>query len=532
MNENLQSGYHPDADQVGAFVEHALPEHEREQMLSHLAVCPECRAIVALSLPSVEESAKPLNVLEHKAWWSGWTLAWPATAAVFASLAFFVFYQHRASTVPNAPTQAEIASVHPLEPPTSQMQQPAPMAKPPRRDSQQPPAGNIRTASGGADSKREQRFEAGLSNSADRVKTLAIQGRNFNSLSELGQTPPSISADKQHLKMNAAPGAGMGGAGSLGVGSLAGANAADAARDGLQKTVSIPPQATANVPASPKTRSAAMEPYAQNSETITVSDAQQTMQTEAASLSLTLDETQLSQFKRPLPSRLPVLSMARRARLIVAIDTSNTVFLSKDDGKHWKAVHALWPGRAVRAELVGFSKRNRAVAGGLPAEKEARAPNICCGPIADRPLSSPSGSILTGKVTDLTGAVIPGASVAVTDAATHTDRKVRTDNTGTYMVGGLTPGSYQVEAFAPGFQRYVTSVAVPADRTTVANLSLNIGQVSQAVTVQADAVEVSASKKAKSMPPSASQPAGLFEITTENSERWTSADGTAWTRVN
>ena len=53
MNVRAQFEYHPDADQIGAFVEQALPEHEREQMLDHLAVCAECRAIVALSLPEV-----------------------------------------------------------------------------------------------------------------------------------------------------------------------------------------------------------------------------------------------------------------------------------------------------------------------------------------------------------------------------------------------------------------------------------------------------------------------------------------------
>ena len=44
MSEYLQPGQHPDADQIGAFVEHALPAHERERMFNHLAVCPECRA--------------------------------------------------------------------------------------------------------------------------------------------------------------------------------------------------------------------------------------------------------------------------------------------------------------------------------------------------------------------------------------------------------------------------------------------------------------------------------------------------------
>ncbi len=51
MSELLQAGQHPDADQLNAFVEHTLPAHEQQQTLAHLAVCPACRQIVALSLP-------------------------------------------------------------------------------------------------------------------------------------------------------------------------------------------------------------------------------------------------------------------------------------------------------------------------------------------------------------------------------------------------------------------------------------------------------------------------------------------------
>ena len=53
MNERAQFEYHPDADQIGAFLEQALPDHEREQMLGHLAVCTECRTVVALSAPEI-----------------------------------------------------------------------------------------------------------------------------------------------------------------------------------------------------------------------------------------------------------------------------------------------------------------------------------------------------------------------------------------------------------------------------------------------------------------------------------------------
>src|ERR1700733_15174615 len=95
MSEPLQTGFHPDADQICAFVEHALPVHEREQMLDHLAVCTECRAVVALSMPPVEEPVQAPAASRLKPWWLGWRLAWPAGVAV-AALAFSVFYIHQA----------------------------------------------------------------------------------------------------------------------------------------------------------------------------------------------------------------------------------------------------------------------------------------------------------------------------------------------------------------------------------------------------------------------------------------------------
>src|ERR1700728_3108927 len=94
MSEPLQFGYHPDADQISAFVEQALPAHERERMLDHLAMCPDCRAIVAISLPEIEEPAHPVRAA-RKPWWTSWTLAWPVAGAL-AAVVFFVAYHQRA----------------------------------------------------------------------------------------------------------------------------------------------------------------------------------------------------------------------------------------------------------------------------------------------------------------------------------------------------------------------------------------------------------------------------------------------------
>jgi Carboxypeptidase regulatory-like domain/Putative zinc-finger len=48
MREDIQSGRHPDADQLSAFIEGVVPEHERVACLAHLADCSDCRQIVFL----------------------------------------------------------------------------------------------------------------------------------------------------------------------------------------------------------------------------------------------------------------------------------------------------------------------------------------------------------------------------------------------------------------------------------------------------------------------------------------------------
>src|ERR1700679_2467920 len=90
MSAILQSGQHPDADQLSAFVEDSLPLHEHQATLAHLATCADCRAIVYLAeTAAIDQSVQPKPVVARKPWLSGWNLAWPAAAAV-ACLIFLI----------------------------------------------------------------------------------------------------------------------------------------------------------------------------------------------------------------------------------------------------------------------------------------------------------------------------------------------------------------------------------------------------------------------------------------------------------
>src|ERR1700761_7119582 len=112
MSELLQSGHHPDADQLSAFVEHALPRHEQEQMLAHLAICPDCRSIVSLSLPPVEEAPGLHHEPVRKSWFFGGGFVWPAAAAL-AGLVLFMVHVHNAGVqrkIGVAPTQLAVSN--------------------------------------------------------------------------------------------------------------------------------------------------------------------------------------------------------------------------------------------------------------------------------------------------------------------------------------------------------------------------------------------------------------------------------------
>src|ERR1700690_1951423 len=52
---------HPDADVLTAFAEQALAAREREGVLQHLALCADCRDIVALALPEFDTVTPPVE---------------------------------------------------------------------------------------------------------------------------------------------------------------------------------------------------------------------------------------------------------------------------------------------------------------------------------------------------------------------------------------------------------------------------------------------------------------------------------------
>jgi len=95
--------------------------------------------------------------------------------------------------------------------------------------------------------------------------------------------------------------------------------------------------------------------------------------------------------------------------------------------------------------------------------------------------------VITGLVTDSSGAAIPGARVTVTNTETNESRAVETSATGSYTVGPLRIGVYQVAIEHEGFKRAVVSnLRVSAQDRVRADVELTIGQIAESVAVTAE----------------------------------------------
>lgn len=81
-----------------------------------------------------------------------------------------------------------------------------------------------------------------------------------------------------------------------------------------------------------------------------------------------------------------------------------------------------------------------------------------------------NGSV-TGRVTDPTGATVPGASVSLVDESTNIPISLETNASGLYIFNDVTPGKYDLIVTKPGFRK---SVVVAQEVTTASQLSLNV----------------------------------------------------------
>ena len=97
-------------------------------------------------------------------------------------------------------------------------------------------------------------------------------------------------------------------------------------------------------------------------------------------------------------------------------------------------------------------------------------------------------SRLTGTVKDSSGAVVPGANVVVRNVETGQATSALTNLSGVYTISFLNPGRYEVSCELSGFKRFTRAgIVLETGTTTTIDIALDVGQLSETVSVTASA---------------------------------------------
>ena len=106
-------------------------------------------------------------------------------------------------------------------------------------------------------------------------------------------------------------------------------------------------------------------------------------------------------------------------------------------------------------------------------------------PLLSTFVAAQSTASIEGEVTDQQGALISDASITGSAAEIGVSRATVTDISGRYQIAALPVGDYRLEVRAKGFKtRIVEGIRIEVGRRLTKNFILEVGNVSQAVTVE------------------------------------------------
>jgi hypothetical protein len=95
---------------------------------------------------------------------------------------------------------------------------------------------------------------------------------------------------------------------------------------------------------------------------------------------------------------------------------------------------------------------------------------------------------LSGQVSDANGAAVPGVHIRVQNTATNVTQTAKSNEIGVFTVSPLNPGPYTVTAEKTGFEKTVeTGIILTVGQAATLNIALQVGDVTEVVTVSADA---------------------------------------------
>jgi hypothetical protein len=107
--------------------------------------------------------------------------------------------------------------------------------------------------------------------------------------------------------------------------------------------------------------------------------------------------------------------------------------------------------------------------------------------------SAQTSSSISGTVKDRAGAVVAGAKVVLTNEANKATRSAKSNGDGFFLFASVQPATYSVDISYSGFETWtVTGITIhPGDELSIPKISLQVGAVTESVTVTAEVAGVS-----------------------------------------
>jgi hypothetical protein len=353
MNPIFQPDVHPDAESLNAFVERALSQPERAQIVAHLGGCARCREVVFLAQAAAEADATPMATVQleshpGRSRWTAWKEKWQIAlipAAALATAAGLLVWVQMKSASP-APAVAQVSHPSPSPLPSISATSEAPV----------PPAAQA-TAASAAPAVAVQdaaRAKQKISPSPDK-KTLpspkaaprkaAADAADPNLLSmapnaplqESQITPALPSSAKAQWVAKAKQSA------------LAQRDSAMNAKVLSTDAIAAPPPPAPVPPNMVAVHGSLMAPANAGPRPL-AAEAAPSSQMELMPQPLNgLTALRLTNHPR-LPSGLNAVSSAVMLDRILAVDPDGAVFLSRDAAQHWERVPIQWTGKAVSVQ--------------------------------------------------------------------------------------------------------------------------------------------------------------------------------------
>jgi carboxypeptidase family protein len=111
--------------------------------------------------------------------------------------------------------------------------------------------------------------------------------------------------------------------------------------------------------------------------------------------------------------------------------------------------------------------------------------------VAAPPAGAQTFGEITGRITDASGAAAPEAVVTATNTNTNAARRTVSTVTGDYGFPSLPPGTYTIKVEKPGFKADESrDVQVSVQQVVRLDFTLAVGQVSESISVEANAVQL------------------------------------------